>query len=860
MSKEVMKPRRAKTFTGCWTCRSRKVKCDLRRPGCIRCAKSGLECGGYDIKLRWSHLVKFDPYGVQITPATRVPRVKDEPHYQRRNIDFVRYKEEYVFHEDMDDELSTLHAPPPDKIKDGKTWIIKKFGVFRGTENAESQYLPRKKRKKVSKPAMPTKISDPNVNIIVQEPKQMEWIKSKSNSGPGSPIADVDTIDVEPQEVEKRNSTVTDPNNVIFQQPKAIKSKPISENTNNNEIEFQHSEKPDDPLINLPGHQFIPDELKEDILLSAFAIQGTQISDNFNSNNLETQLKNSNILTSANANDATEENNTNDSSDQGFQQLMKYLFHPKGSIANGLNENFPIYTQFENERDQINDKIFINAPNNESKMPRTIMEILPSELTDTTILDKLQVMNPNFVIPKTGLFIHGLARFLLTHYINNVADIMTVTRVAKNPWKNLYFTRALRALGDLAGLGYTSNSRNSLLNALLAVSCLHIKGKFEKNSQQQKFFLNLGIELRCQAASFLNLCLKETVKQEKYKDVLVAILSMNSIDVVWGTMTECYKHLTIGEQFVEKRIIERPKLSKKAKLLHRIFSFLKLLQDSTALDKINENEVSIHVIENNNENSSSSKLDSGKDDSVTTSPNSDSSKPGVSKLSAPIFATMSSENFTGFETSTNLNELGADSIYGLPNSLIVLFSDCVHLVRHTEYYNMKYIPLPRELTDLSLRFEKTLLKWSCEWKFHKDTSKEFISDEIEGIYHHTMSFYFGLIIYYFTMARSLNNDFLQNYVERVLFHLQKINEMYETKTIQIVPLSWQGFIAGCSCTSQEKQQQFREWAAKLAEHGLGSYWGARQIMFEVWRRRKREEQDDNWYSVYKDWEMNLMLA
>ncbi|KAJ5301955.1 hypothetical protein N7508_006818 [Penicillium antarcticum] len=42
------------TFTGCWTCRSRKVKCDERQKnGCGVCEKSGLECAGYGVNLCW---------------------------------------------------------------------------------------------------------------------------------------------------------------------------------------------------------------------------------------------------------------------------------------------------------------------------------------------------------------------------------------------------------------------------------------------------------------------------------------------------------------------------------------------------------------------------------------------------------------------------------------------------------------------------------------------------------------------------------------------------------------------------------------------------------------------------------------
>ncbi|OGM48376.1 hypothetical protein ABOM_003368 [Aspergillus bombycis] len=37
----------------CWTCKARKVKCDENPLGCASCARLGVTCGGYDIKLQW---------------------------------------------------------------------------------------------------------------------------------------------------------------------------------------------------------------------------------------------------------------------------------------------------------------------------------------------------------------------------------------------------------------------------------------------------------------------------------------------------------------------------------------------------------------------------------------------------------------------------------------------------------------------------------------------------------------------------------------------------------------------------------------------------------------------------------------
>lgn len=43
----------SKTFTGCWTCRSRKIKCDEARPSCLQCRTRSLQCEGYFVRLQW---------------------------------------------------------------------------------------------------------------------------------------------------------------------------------------------------------------------------------------------------------------------------------------------------------------------------------------------------------------------------------------------------------------------------------------------------------------------------------------------------------------------------------------------------------------------------------------------------------------------------------------------------------------------------------------------------------------------------------------------------------------------------------------------------------------------------------------
>lgn len=76
---------RGRNFDGCWTCRARKVKCDLQKPVCARCTGARLECAGYNVILGW-----LDPLTVQNGHLVTIGE-GDENAFQRRNIALVRF-------------------------------------------------------------------------------------------------------------------------------------------------------------------------------------------------------------------------------------------------------------------------------------------------------------------------------------------------------------------------------------------------------------------------------------------------------------------------------------------------------------------------------------------------------------------------------------------------------------------------------------------------------------------------------------------------------------------------------------------------------------------------------------------------
>ena len=638
-------------------------------------------------------------------------------------------------------------------------------------------------------------------------------------------------------------------------------------------------------------------------------------------------------------------------------------------------------------------KINIHASNS-IKMPKNIMEILTNlPLPKSLAIDK-------FGIPTTSLNVHPMARYLLNYYIEDVADMMTVIPLAKNPWKFIYFPRAVMAVGELASIGKTSNARNGLLNALLAVSAFNLQSKFVRGSDEMKYYVDLGIQLRRQANEFVERCMEEDILKQKYKDVLTAVLSMVTIDVVWGTMSSCKIHLDHCEKIIEKKMLHKKKLSSKAIILHRIFSSLKLIQDSTSLENIQKSEIflneknyknfltgskptfdqlevlnndnfkgifrggsrsnrnknnrnknisknsksssvppisnnylqnSSNIVNNNNNNDDNSNsransnineyennnslspssqfynsrsgtnnskrgkynekiTDNGKvriefivnndDEDINGLKfnNGDSRKENIVNADAeiPAFVDITRTSFQPSKNKLDDKVVSSDAIYGLPNSLILMFGEIVPLTRFKKYHEDHNIELPLFFDELAEQLEFKLLTWKLEWTLIHDednassindsindnSSQNFISPRHEGIYHHVMSFYHALIIYFYRFIEDVNPMYLLERIEKVLFHLNKIQEILENnkETSYIIPLFWQGFIAGSEAMTLYLQNGFNKWGQNIAQTGIGTYWNARQIMLEIWRRKNHNVKNNSWVDVLRDWKTNVMLT
>ncbi|KAG2733855.1 hypothetical protein G9P44_003380 [Scheffersomyces stipitis] len=888
--------KRSKTFTGCFTCRSRKIRCDLSKPFCNKCTKSGLICSGYDIKLRWSLPLQFNSKNgnaistsVSFKSSETEEKEENPEFFQRRKVGFVVWDGKkncrlYETYDEMDKDLGILHNSGNDKQvnEQGRTKLLGPFGVFLGSISSES--------------------SDGDRN-----PKRMKPNHSAI---------------IEPTHKSLQNSYVSTPN--------------LSD-TN--------------PDLGPNEHLWLSNELRDDAFITAAALNGdTQFLDFININDNSVLAPNSSSSNFSNHNNANT-SSANYAFNANQNELLNLVFHrnhsnvagniqnnqqtnatpnestgiPMQNILNGgdsslainptnqklhysnynndynnnpysLNENLEIHlhaSKTSNNEEESTD-IVDGDHSNSVQMPTSIMSIVQSPLEPKLGFDlsipNLPATIPRVGMPTTSLQVQPLTRYLLNYYITQVADLMTVIPLTENPWKTIYFPRALMAIGELSALGQTSTAKNALLNALLAVSAFNLQSKFKKHSDPMIYYLNLGIRLRNQASLFIKQLLSsKSFSNEKYKDVLCAVMTMISVDLVWGTMQDTSFYINWCGKVIAAKMVNKKKLSSKARILHRIFSSLKLIQDSTCLnlESIKEDFVAFNEIGYDVNGDKFGNQDSappatstrkGRIDYIVNSTISSPKNP--TKNTSPSFV-----NKKLINTKKTDEHFATDALYGLPNSLILLFSETVQLLRSKIYHSEVYNTLPKDFKERAENLNQQLINWKLDWQLYEnqndetqpqteveidedisvvdaqsqdDAKKKFFSPMHEATYHHILSFYHALMIYFNRLIMEVPPTKLQTKVAKTLSHLNAIQKLISKGEAAIIPLFWQGFIAGCEAVSMHLQMGFKKWGADIAQY-LGSYWGARQIMLEVWRRKRMFEARDDWVSVIQDWEMNLML-
>lgn len=119
---------------------------------------------------------------------------------------------------------------------------------------------------------------------------------------------------------------------------------------------------------------------------------------------------------------------------------------------------------------------------------------------------------------------------ILSHYKNRIVPLISpLGHGQETPWLNLVMPCAVSTLGDITMSGATTHARLALLNALLSTSAFHL-GNYSNMCIEQ--WITSGNTYLVRAQSHFRYCMEEvrnsTMKKSKYKEILMAILSLST--------------------------------------------------------------------------------------------------------------------------------------------------------------------------------------------------------------------------------------------------------------------------------------------------------------------------------------------
>ncbi|KAL4748416.1 fungal-specific transcription factor domain-containing protein [Aspergillus terricola var. indicus] len=185
----------------------------------------------------------------------------------------------------------------------------------------------------------------------------------------------------------------------------------------------------------------------------------------------------------------------------------------------------------------------------------------PTSLSLAPVLPSLEVSGNKKIPPQA-------AKLLRYFKVNVISLSFPLKNRRQCPWQALSIHHT------------TSHTRMSLFYSLLAASCLH---KYARDQSADDLEISAKW-FKETAKQHLELALNEEAlgpKQAKYKEILIAVLSMVMLSIFNGENSSAQASLVDAEYLIRIRDLPKQHKSLKVRSLHHIYTFLRIMAEST---------------------------------------------------------------------------------------------------------------------------------------------------------------------------------------------------------------------------------------------------------------------------------------
>lgn len=300
-----------------------------------------------------------------------------------------------------------------------------------------------------------------------------------------------------------------------------------------------------------------------------------------------------------------------------------------------------------------------------------------------------------------------------------------------------------------------------------------------------------------------------------------------------GDTSTCGIHLDGAFRFMNHVRNSKSKYSSKARSLHRIYFYLRVIYDSTACRNPDKSTLS----------PASPEVDFGTALSVSLIDKESEDDPATSVLS----------HVTAPRASVGEYEC----VYGVPQSLLILLARTTDLIDQVESCRTSIGALTQNLEELCDELESDIIDWKPGTSVK--TSK---SPSAEVIEQNTTAFHNALVIYFAQHIRLIRYSYLRTHIETVLNSIEAIEKIKTDSGSSSAPLYWPAFIAGSEAFDAGFQQRFREWYVQVETYRLASVRSGIDVLKQVWKEGPAtgNRTTSQWRIVVQRTGVRLMLS
>ncbi|KAE8157417.1 fungal-specific transcription factor domain-containing protein [Aspergillus tamarii] len=455
------------------------------------------------------------------------------------------------------------------------------------------------------------------------------------------------------------------------------------------------------------------------------------------------------------------------------------------------------------------------------------------------------------------------APFLLSVYKNQVIRLFSPVQSRKSPWQILHVPSAMGTFAQLAMGEQPGNAQSCIFYAILATGA-YMQRAISTSQGHREYWQKQSESYAISAQNYLKMALQDmsaTLKKSKYKDILIALMCMNTVFAYQGNEDRIRRCLLDCENWIRFRGIPKTRKSRKVRLLHHCYVYLRIFYESTSVSHVSSSSLQQEM--------------NASPDTVTSVASSPSFRllqweGRLDQRMDELKEQHLGENDIHLEIPGRWDSTMYPHVFAMPETLLFLLSQVTRLGNERDMSDLDGGSSILDFRQFSSR-ARSLERYICTWRplpppFHGEDNEDDLSDN--GAFqinttlsnHMVLALHKALLVFFYRRIYDVDPTILQDRV----WQIQNSLSQCDRGDIPTAPLLWAAFVAACEALDPVLRDWFTNWFNRsFKASGLHNFRFALKIAKQVWEKQGQSLKSDNstsWPQVMRDHGMSMFYV